>query len=173
MSRFRPLSRFVAIAAAAAVVSPIAVAATAPAHLPRVFARQIVAIDARPGHVAVLLPASMPLDARRVFASGGATRHGYDLGLGAVRGCGGANACFVAEFSAAPARRVYGRTVRVKGASAAGFVPLSCGASCAPPQIDFLVHKIRYVIQANLNTRHGDEKALVAAAEAAIAAGPR
>ncbi|MGZ4273701.1 MAG: hypothetical protein ACXVRP_08045 [Solirubrobacteraceae bacterium] len=171
--------RLTAIAAAmvvAAVLTPFALAASPPS-LPTLFARQIRAIHRAAKAPAVLLPRSMPLDATRLFASGGPGGGpgggGYDLEVGAARNCGGATACFVAAFTAARGTKVYGRRVTVKGASRAGFVPLSCGASCAPPQIDFVWHGVRYTIQANLNTRQGDRAALVAAAQSAISAGPR
>ena len=61
----------------------------------------------------------------------------------------------------------------MRGATRAGFVPLSCGASCSPPQIDFVWHGVRYTIQANLKTRQSDRAALIAAAQSAISAGPR
>jgi hypothetical protein len=115
----------------------------------------------------------MPLDAKHLYAIGGPSGSRYDLSIGAVRHCGGANACFVADFTAAKASSVFGKPVKVRGATKAGFVRLSCGASCAPPQIDFLVHGIRYTIQANLKTSKGDRAALIAAAESAISAGPR
>jgi hypothetical protein len=100
-------------------------------------------------------------------------RH-YDLEIGAVRNCGGANACFVAAFTAEPGRTVFGRRVTVRGAAKAGFTPLSCGASCSPPQLVFVVHGVRYTIQANLKkTAKGDRATLIGAAEAAITAGPR
>jgi hypothetical protein len=55
-----------------------------------------------------------------------------------------------------------------------GFTPLSCGASCSPPQIVFVVHGVRYTIQANLKkTAKGDRATLIGAAESAIGAGPR
>ena len=67
---------------------------------------------------------------------------------------------------------MFGRRVTVKGASRAGFDPLSCGASCSPPQVDFIWHGVLYTIQANLKTTQTDRAALVAAAESAISAGP-
>ena len=157
---------------AAAVLTPFALAASQPS-LPTLFAGQIRAIHRAAKAPAVLLPRSMPLDAKRLFAGGGPGGGGYDLEAGAARNCGGATACFVAAFTAARGTKVYGRRVTVKGASRAGFLPLSCGASCAPPQIDFVWHGVRYTIQANLNTRQGDRAALVAAAQSAISAGPR
>jgi hypothetical protein len=111
-----------------------------------------------------------------MFATGGAGGGrvpGYDLEIGAVKHCGGANACFVADFTAATDGKVFGKRVTVKGASRAGFVRLSCGASCSPPQIDFLWHGVLYTIQANLNTKQTDRAALIAAAQSAISAGPR
>ena len=141
--------------------------------LPSVFARQIHAIHSATHPPAVLLPGSMPLDAKRLFPAGGISRGGYDLSLGAVRNCGEANACFVAQFTAVRGGKVFGHRITVRGASRAGFVPLSCGASCAPPQIDFIWHGVLYTIQANLKTGQSDRAALVAAAQSAISAGPR
>ena len=116
----------------------------------------------------------MPLDARHLYPSGGPSGRRYDLEIGAVKTCGGANACFVADFTAAPGTTVFGKPVTVTGATKAGFTPLSCGASCSPPQIVFIVHRIRYTIQANLKTTaKGDRATLIGAAESAISAGPR
>jgi hypothetical protein len=141
--------------------------------LPSVFARQIRAINAAPHAPAVLLPSSMPLDAKHLYPTGGPSGSSYTLSIGAVANCGEANACFVAFFSAAKSNKVYGKQVKVRGASKAGFFPLHCGASCSPPQIDFLVHGILYTIQAIMKTSHGDRASLIAAAQAAISAGPR
>jgi hypothetical protein len=157
---------------ASAVVLPAATAAPNPS-LPALFAHQISAIK-RSGHAPpVLLPGSMPLDTKRMFAGGGPEKSGYDLEIGAVRHCGGANACFVAGFTAAKGAKVFGRRVTVKGAAQAGFLPLSCGASCSPPQIDFVWHGVLYTMQANLKTKQTDRAALIAAAQSAISAGPR
>jgi hypothetical protein len=156
----------------AAVAAPIAVAAAKPT-LPSLFARQIRAIHRASHAPAVLLPRSMPLDTKRMFAAGGPVKAGYDLEIGAVRHCGGANACFVAGFTAVRGAKTFGQRVTVKGAARAGFLPLSCGASCSPPQIDFIWHGVLYTIQANLKTTQSDRAALVAAAESAISAGPR
>jgi hypothetical protein len=156
----------------------LAIPAAAGAGLPRgglpaLFARQIHAINRAPHAPAVLLPRSMPLDAKHLYASGGPSGSSYNLEIGAVAPCGGANACFVADFTADQARTVFGKRVTVRGASKAGFVALACGASCSPPQIDFIVHDIRYTIQANLNSSRSDRATLIAAAQDAISAGPR
>ncbi|HET9103476.1 MAG TPA: hypothetical protein VFN55_08985 [Solirubrobacteraceae bacterium] len=161
-----------ALVGALAALSGVAGAARLPA-LPTVLARQIAAANRTPGAPPVLLPARMPLDARRLYASGAATGHSYDFSLGAVRNCGEATACFVAAFSAHRGQAVFGRRVTVRGASRAGFRPLSCGASCSPPMIDYLVRGVLYTIQANLGRSGHDRAELIAAAAASIAAGPR
>lgn len=151
---------------------PVASAATQPT-LPSLFAHQIAAVNRAPHAPPVLLPRSMPLDSTRMVPTGGAQRSGYDLEIGDVKHCGDATACFVAAFTASTGGKVFGRRVTVPGATRAGFVPLSCGASCSPPQIDFVWHGVRYTIQANLKTRQSDRAALIAAAQSAISAGPR
>ena len=167
--------RLVLVLAAVACGGVLAATALASATitLPIVFARQIAAINRSPAAPPVLLPTSLGLDAHRLFPSGGPAGRSYDLELGAVHGCGGADACFVASFTARRASSTFGRPVTVRGASRAGFEPLSCGASCSPPEIDFLVHGIRYTIQARLRTSRRDRATFIAAAESAIAAGPR
>jgi hypothetical protein len=167
--------RLTATAAAllcAALVAPLALAAAKPA-LPSLFASRIHAIRRVAHAPAVLLPRTMPLDAKRLYAGGGISGTGYELTLGATKNCGAANACFVAAFLAAKGGQVFGKRVTVKGASRAGFVPLSCGASCSPPQIDFIRGGVRYTIQAKLKTKQSDRAALIAAAQSAISAGPR
>ena len=161
-----------ALLVAGIVTLPVAEAAT-PVSLPSLFAHQITAINRASHAPPVLLPRSMPLDAKRMFATGGSQRSGYDLEIGAVRHCGGADACFVAGFTAVTGGKLFGKRVTVKGASRAAFLPLSCGASCSPPQIDFVWHGVLYTIQANLKTKQTDRAALIAAAQSAISAGPR
>jgi hypothetical protein len=166
------ITTILSLLVAAAVALPVAAAAGTPS-LPSLFARQIAAIKRAPHPPPILLPRSMPLDAMRLFAAGGTQRSGYHLELGAVKHCGGADACFVAAFTAAKGGKVFGKHASVKGASRAGFVALSCGASCSPPQIDFVWHGVLSTIQANLKTRQTDRAALIAAAQSAISAGPR
>jgi hypothetical protein len=160
--------------AAALLALLAAVPALARVTLPGLFAAPITKINAAAKAPPVLLPASLPLDATHEYASGGPHGRGYDLEIGAVRHCGGADACFVAGFTATPSATVSGRRVTVRGAMRAGFFPLSCGASCSPPQIQFVVRGVRYTIQANLRrTGRSDKAVLIAAAESAITAGPR
>ena len=132
------------------------------------------AINTQPRRSPVHYRARCRWKPRHLYPSGGPSGKRYDLEIGALKNCRGANACFVADFTAAPGTTVFGKQVTVKGATKAGFQPLSCGASCSPPQIVFVVHGITYTIQANLKkTAKGDRGTLISAAESAISAGPR
>lgn len=155
----------------------IALAGAAPAaadggSLPTLFAKQIQKVNAAPHAPDVLLPGSMPLDVKHEYPSGGPSGSSYDLEIGAAKNCHGADACFVADFQAHKGGKVFGKKVTVTGASKAGYVPLSCGASCSPPQVDFIVAGVLYSIQANTG-KHNSRSALISAAESAISAGPR
>jgi hypothetical protein len=161
------------IAVIALVSAAIAVpAAAGGGSLPSLFAKQIQKINAAPHAPAVLLPASMPLDVKHEFPTGGPSGTSYDLEIGAAKNCNGADACFVADFQAHKGGKVFGKKVTVKGASTAGYLPLSCGASCSPPQVDFIVGGVLYSIQANTG-KHQSRPALISAAESAISAGAR
>jgi hypothetical protein len=166
MSRIRRV--FLAVVALSLILAAPAGART----LPSLFSKQIKAINAASKAPDVLLPRSMPLDASHLWPSGGPSGAGYTLSIGALKHCGGADACFVAEFTAQKGKSVFGRRVKVKGASKAGFIPLSCGASCSPPQIVFTVKGVRYTIQANLKGKN-NRKTLIDAAQSAISAGAR
>jgi hypothetical protein len=156
----------------AATIAATCLLAAAPAvgaaSLPTLFAKQIHKINAAAKAPDVLLPASMSLDAKHLYPSGGPSGKNYDLEIGAAKNCNGADACFVASFTATTGGKVFGAKVHVNGASSAGYRKLSCGASCSPPQVDFVVHGVLYTIQATVK-----KSELIGAAEAAISAGPR
>jgi hypothetical protein len=124
--------------------------------------------------VPVLLPDRMPYEDTRLYASGSGRRRAWSLSLAAAPDCGGATACFVAEFSARKGARPYGaRKVRLRGGRTGWFQPLSCGASCAPPSISWRQHGAAYVIQANVGTKSTERRILVRMANQAIRAGAR
>ena len=116
-------------------------------------------------------PASLPLDGKKFFPSGGPKGAGYELSIGLVKNCGDATACFSADFLATKGGKVYGTPVTVKGASKAGYRGNFCGASCSPAQVDFVVGGFLYTIQANVLTK--PRTTLIAASQSAIAAGAR
>lgn len=53
------------------------------------------------------------------------------------------------------------------------FKPLSCGASCSPPSIEWLSEGILYEIQADAGSRRTEKRRLITLADSAIKNGPR
>ena len=108
----------------------------------------------------------------QTFASKGS----YELDLGVGSHCGGATACFVAEFTGTKNEKPHFRTkVKLAGGKTGYYKPLSCGASCSPPAIEWRMGKNLYGIQFNsLESSPSKVKRLfVKLANQAIAAGPR
>jgi len=112
----------------------------------------------------LLLPAAAPartLDLPTLFEdvpSGVGNADGYSLGIAAARNCGGATACFVADFSAQRGEDPhYTRKVRLTGGRKGYFKPLTCGASCSPPVIEWVEDDERKRLRqmANSAIRHG------------------
>lgn len=125
----------------------------------------------------VLLPSRMDLDYRsggRIYAEGdGDEKLGtYSLELSGAKDCGGANACFLADFLGAKGAKLGYKTTNVKLALGmrGHYKAQTCGASCSPPSIAWIQKGVRYEIQAKAV---GGRKAFVAMANSAINAGNR
>jgi hypothetical protein len=119
--------------------------------------------------VPILLPQTMRSDFRRFFAEGRATAGAWRFDLAAARDCNQATACFIAEFKGVDGGRPSGRrTIRLNRGRTGYYQPLSCGASCSPPSIEWRERHTRYSIQAKVGTRE-----LVRMANSAIRNGPR
>jgi hypothetical protein len=145
-----------------------------PVDLPAAFGDVLPRV-ARRTSVPVLLPATMPTDQPKVYASGDGRRGSWTLTLASRPSCG-ADACFVASFGATRAKgaRPFGPVrVRLPGGRHGRFQPLSCGASCAPPQISWRQHGATYSIQAAVGTRRTERRILVRMASSAIWHGAR
>jgi hypothetical protein len=157
-----PLLALLLLAAAA----PAASARTI--DVPKRFATQIERAHAQTT-VPILLPQTMRSDFRRFFAEGRATANAWRFDLGAVRDCNQATACFIAEFKAVRDRRPSGRrTIRLNRGRTGYYRPLSCGASCSPPSIEWRERHALYSIQAKVPKRE-----LVRMANSAIRNGMR
>ena len=88
--------------------------------------------------------------------------------------CGGATACFVADFSAKRGEDPhYTRKVRLTGGRTGYFKPLTCGASCSPPVIEWVEDDVLYWIQAHAGTKKQEKKRLRQMANSAIRHGAR
>jgi hypothetical protein len=143
------------------------------ADLNALFAETLPAVKAKTS-IPVLLPDTMPSDYDALYSSGAGSRREYSIGLAAAPGCGGATACFVADFSARKGGAPFGRgKVTLAGGRHGRFQPLSCGASCSPPSISWKQHGVTYSIQANVGTKTTERRALVKMANQAIEHGPR
>jgi hypothetical protein len=141
--------------------------------VPAALSSQIDRINAR-GRGPVLLPSRLPSEQARLFPSGGSSRRGYDLELSAAPDCGGANVCFVATFTAQRGGEPLGRIrVRLSNGRRGLFTPTRCGASCAPPQIQWRERGHTYTIQARVGTQATEKREIVRLANSAIISGPR
>ncbi len=125
-------------------------------------------------NIPVLLPSSIVLDSSRIpTTEGGRTATGYALRLVGVRGCHGGGACTLATFTARGGVPASGQRVTLRGGRAGYYRPMSCGASCAKPSIQWRQMGFTFTIVAALGAPAKQRANLIAAANQAIAAGPR
>jgi hypothetical protein len=125
----------------------------------------------------IFLPSSLNLDyGGATYASGVGRQNSYSIGLAGAPNCGGSTACFLADFSARKGTHsFYTRKVKLRGGRTGYYKPLSCGASCSPPAIEWVTHGTVYSIQAKVASSKslGARARLIRAANSAIIAGPR
>ena len=178
------MRRYLSVVLGAVVLSFVTPALAAGPNLPSLFARQIATIKHSAHAPAILLPSSLPIGFvgphapahSRLYPQGGPSGGSYTLELGDFPNCGSVDSCFVASFTASRGEKILPGfiTVTVPGASQAQYHGLLCGGSCSPPQIEYIVKGVLYIIQANLTVSSArDESTMIAAAEASIQAGPR
>jgi hypothetical protein len=152
--------------AAFALVAP-------PADLNALFAAELPQVKEKTT-LAILLPDRMPGAWKKLYASGYGKRDSYGFELGSAPDCGGATACFVAEFTAVKGGQPFGRGRATLARGRHGrYQPLSCGASCAPPSISWRERGATYTIQANVGTQRTSREILIKMADQAIVDGPR
>jgi hypothetical protein len=163
-----------AATAAALLAAPPALAA--PVDVPAALGPTLARVDARTP-LAILLPDTLELDFDgTVHASGAGSARRWSLSLAGAPSCGGATACFLASFTAERGGTPAFRTrVRLRGGIPGWFKPLSCGASCSPPVLQYRRRGVLYEISANVpdRTNAAARRRLVAAANAALRVGPR
>lgn len=159
---------------AAALASSAVAASPGRYDLLRTLRTQITAVKAKTS-VPVLLPHYLPVAGRAVkaYPSGKATPAGWQLSLAGTPRCGGADACFLAQFNAQRGSRVPGRpNLRLPTGDRALYLPMSCGASCAPAELLFQHGGVLYTWQVKDAPRKAKAVLAQLAAEA-IRAGPR
>lgn len=150
-----------------------ALAAAPTVDLPDLFGDELDRIRPKTD-VPILLPQRMPDAFDEYHASGFGRERRWGLRLGAVEGCGGATACFIADFSARRRGRPRGpRRIALAGGRVGRFKPLTCGASCSPPSIQWRQRGATFSIAAKLGTRRTERRILRRMANSAIRNGPR
>ncbi len=165
------------VTALIALLAPTAPAAAAPYDVPEVVGGDELARIDRVTSVPILLPESIDLDFDGpAYAVTSARRRSWSVTLSAEPDCG-ANACLLATFDAERGGTLaFRRRVQITRTVRGSYKPLSCGASCSPPTLDFVRRGVRYSLQAKLGVGGSDaaqRAALVRAARSALAAGPR
>jgi hypothetical protein len=160
-----------AVVLVAALAVPAQGAQVRKVDLPGLFSKQITKAKAKTD-VPILLPQKLRSDFRRHFPEGTARTNRWQFDIGAVRGCHEATVCFIADFEGRRHGRPSGeRTVLLARGRTGFFTPLSCGASCSPPSIEWRERGATYRIQAKVIGP--ERRALVRLANSAIRRGPR
>ena len=168
------MKRLILLTLALALLAPAgASAATYTYDVPDLVEKPLIAVK-KATKVDVLLPSRMTTDLKKLYSEGSGRARSYRFEIGAIRKCHSATACFVASFSARRgAKPSNPRKVKLRGGRRGYFRPLSCGASCAAPSLEWVQDGVRYTIEAKLGTKRTERKILVRLANSAIANGPR
>ena len=141
--------------------------------LPELFESELARIDPKTS-VPILLPQTMPDEFEEYFPTGFGRERRWGLQLGAAEGCGGATACFIASFSGRTGGKPFGeRRVKLARGRIGRFQPLSCGASCSPPAIEWKERGATYSISAEVATEATEVRVFKRMANSAIRNGPR
>ena len=111
--------------------------------------RSIVPNIQQQTNVTIRLPSQLPsgFEDQRIYTNYGVSRNGYGIDLASQPNCG-ANACYIGSFSAEQGGRPsFDQIVSLTNGIRGYYKPLSCGASCSPPAIQWLQGGVLYDIQ--------------------------
>jgi hypothetical protein len=148
-------------------------AATYIYDVPDLVERPLTAIK-KGATIDVLLPSQFTSDQPKLYSEGRGRGGAYRFDIGAVRHCHGANACFIASFRAKRGGKPTNpRKVTLKRGHKGYFQPLRCGASCAPPSIEWVRKGVLYTIEAKFGTKTTERRILTRLANSAIGRGAR
>lgn len=130
----------------------------------------------------VLLPAVAPIDhlaGKPLYPVVTASAKRWDVVLGYVRGCNGANVCAAGNLAGVRTARALtaadGSPVALRGGVVGRYRGLQCGANCSAPSISFRSRGMSFTYQLKLVLKRGDtdRRALTRIANSALDAGPR
>jgi hypothetical protein len=168
------LIRLILLTVALALLAPAAAsAATYTYDVPDLVEKPLIAVK-KVTTVDVLLPAQITTEFRHLYSEGHGRSGSYRFDIGATRGCGGAGACFVADFRGRRGGKPSNpRKVTLRGGRRGYFRPMRCGASCAAPSLQWVRRGVLYTIEAKLGTQSTDRRILTRLANSALRNGPR
>ena len=169
------MTRLLLLCALAALLAPTTASAkTFTQDVPGDLVRKPLIAIKKVTKLDVLLPSRMTTDLKKLYSEGRGRARSYRFEIGAIRNCHSATACFVASFRARRgAKPSNPRKVKLRGGRRGYFRPLSCGASCAAPSLQWVQRGVLYTIEGKLGTQRTDRRILVALANSAIRNGPR
>jgi hypothetical protein len=168
------MTRLFLLCACVALLAPATASAKSFAYdVPELVSKPLAAVN-KATKLDVLLPSRMTTEHKHLYSEGRGRSHSYRFEIGAVRKCHSATACFVASFRGRRgAKPSNPRKVKLRGGRRGYFRPLSCGASCAAPSLEWVQDGVLYTIEAKVGTKSSERKILVRLANSAIAKGPR
>lgn len=130
--------------------------------------------------VPVLLPVELPraLARRKIYIDSQATPEGYSISLTSKPDCG-ANACTIGYFEAKRGGKPsFKQTVSLEQGIKGYYKPLTCGGSCSPPAVEWLLSGVLYSIELDLAgegklSEDQEREEMIRIANSSIKAGPR
>ncbi len=141
--------------------------------------KQLKAKTTLPVVLPSVLPVS-PLKGKSLYPEVTASAKRWDVVLGYVPDCNGANVCAAGNLSGEKAARALnasdGQRVTLRGGVQGRFRKLSCGASCSAPSIAFKRYGLIFTFQLKLDGAKDDptdRKGLIKVANSALAGGLR
>jgi hypothetical protein len=141
--------------------------------VPATFGDKVDTVAAKSG-LTVLLPQRIQSEFKKLYPDASAQKGEYSLDLGAVKGCFGATACGAAYFGATKGGTPFGETpVSLAHGITGRYTPTHCGASCAPPQVQWKQHGAVYFVQIKGFSEKKEKRGNVRAANSAIRHGAR
>ena len=159
----------------ALLVAPATAGDTGVVKPPAIFKSKLASVKSKSG-IDVYLPSRMRVFVKPSRARGTvSTDEGfYSLDLGIGSRCGGATACYLANFTGQRGEEpALGRRVKLADGRTARWKGITCGASCSPAEIQWVENDVLYTIATKGVSFKKEKATLVKLANEAIKAGPR
>ena len=174
--RLRPTALLLTLAITLAALAGVASAAGQNVGVRDVLGSHLTRVKAK-----TTVPVRFPSKVRVYFARNKifptpsrADEDSYEMGIGIGRQCNGASVCFIAAFYAERGGEpAFKRKVRLTQNRTGYFKPLTCGASCSPPELQWIQRGVLYTVAYKGSSARDEKRYLVSLVNSAILAGPR